>query len=60
MTRAAVAAPRHPARRHSHSSRCSGARSGAPQGRLAELINRVAGRRLYGWDVRRALAVIEP
>jgi hypothetical protein len=44
-----------------HSPRGVPARGQAhPQGRLVELINRVAGRRLYGWDVRLALAVIEP
>lgn len=30
-----------------------------PKGRLAKWVNRLAGRRLYGWDLRRALAVIE-
>lgn len=30
-----------------------------PKERLAKWVNRLAGRRLYGWDLRRALAVIE-
>ena len=30
-----------------------------PKGRFAELVNRLAGPQLYGWDLRRALAVIE-
>lgn len=30
-----------------------------PKGRLAKWVNRLAGNQLYGWDLRRALAVIE-
>jgi hypothetical protein len=30
-----------------------------PKGRVAKLLNRLAGRKLYGVDLRRALAVIE-